>query len=175
VRALVLICGIDGHPLDRVGANVWLRRGAALLMRGFSRGGPLAKAALQTGRLALARELAYLSGGAHRHLCPRDVLDGVFQHTAQMDPRVVGRVVASYFEHSAREVLRRIKVPTLILAGDKDELTPIECAERMQREIRSVGTPAKLVVYPGHSHLVQVERPDDVHAEIERFLSEHAL
>jgi pimeloyl-ACP methyl ester carboxylesterase len=171
VRALILICGTDGHPLDRLGHAAWLRRGAALLMRGFSRGGPLARAALQTGKLAFARELAYLSGGAHREMCPREVLDGVFRHTAQMDPRVVGRVVASYFEHSAREVLPTIKVPTLIMAGDRDELTPIACAERLQKAI----TGSKLVVYPGHSHLVQVERPDDVHREIDRFLDENRL
>jgi len=172
VRALVLICGTDGHPLDRIGGAAWLRQNAARLMRAFARGGPLARAALRTGRLALARELAYLSGGAHRDLCPREVLDGVFAHTAQMDPRVVGRVVASYFEHSARDVLPTIQVPTLIIAGDRDELTPVECAERMEREIRRAGAPVRLVVYPGHSHLVQTERPDDVHAEIDHFLSE---
>jgi pimeloyl-ACP methyl ester carboxylesterase len=169
VKALVLICGTDGHPLDRLGRAAWLRRGAAALMRGFSRGGPLARAALQGGRLALARELAYLSGGAHRDLCPREVLDGVFAHTAAMDPRVAGRVVASYFEHSARDV--EVRVPTLILAGDRDQLTPVECAERMQRAISG----ARLVVYPGHSHLLQVERPDAVHAEVERFFAEHRL
>jgi pimeloyl-ACP methyl ester carboxylesterase len=166
----VLICGVDGHPLDRVGGAAWLRRGAASLMRGFSRGGLLSRTALRAGRLALARELAYLSGGAHRELCPREVLDGVFAHTAAMDPVVAGRVVASYFEHSAREVLPRIEVPTLILAGDRDQLTPVSSAERMQRAIRG----SRLVVYPGHSHLLQVERPDDVHAEIGRFLAESA-
>jgi pimeloyl-ACP methyl ester carboxylesterase len=87
-----------------------------------------------------------------------------------MDPVVAGRVVAAYFEHSAREVLPRIDVPTLILAGDRDQLTPVSSAERMQRAIRG----SRLVVYPGHSHLLQVERPDDVHAEIERFLAETA-
>jgi pimeloyl-ACP methyl ester carboxylesterase len=167
VRALVLMCGVDGHPLDRIGAAAWLRRGAAGMMRGFSRGGALARAALSAGRLALAKELAYLSGGAHRELCPREVLDGVFAHTAAMDPLVAGRVVAAYFEHTAREVLPRIDVPTLILAGDRDQLTPVASAERMQRAIRG----SQLVVYPGHSHLLLVERPDDVHAEIERFLA----
>jgi pimeloyl-ACP methyl ester carboxylesterase len=171
VRALVLICGTDGHPLDRLGRAAWLRRSAAALMRAFSRGGPLARAALQAGRLALARELAYLSGGAHRELCPREVLDGVFAHTAAMDPRVAGRVVASYFEHSARDVLASVRVPTLILAGDRDQLTPVECAQRMQQQIAG----SRLVVYPGHSHLLQVERPDDVHAEIERFFAENHL
>ena len=92
-----------------------------------------------------------------------------------MDPRVAGRVVASYFEHSARDVLPTVRVPTLILAGDRDELTPVECAERMERDLRAAGTPVRLVVYPGHSHLLQVERPDDVHAEIDHFLDDHGL
>ena len=33
----------------------------------------------------------------------------------------------------------------------------------------------ELVIFPGHSHLLQVERPADVHAEIERFLAENHL
>jgi 3-oxoadipate enol-lactonase len=179
VSGLVLICGTDGHPLDRLGGAAWLRRGAAALMRGFARGGRLAQTALGTARLAFARELAYLSGGAHRELCPREVLDAVFAHTAQMDVRVVGRVVASYFEHSARSVLSKVRVPTLILAGDRDELVPVSSAERMAEQIRAAnsfgGAPVRLLVYPGHSHLVQVERPTEVHAEVDRFLAENNL
>jgi pimeloyl-ACP methyl ester carboxylesterase len=171
VRALVLVCGTDGHPLDRLGEGAWLRRFAAGLMRGFAGGGRLASLLLHSGRTRLARQLAYLSGGAHRTECPPEILKGVFDHTAAMDPRVVGRVVASYFEHSARDVLPTVRVPTLILAGDRDELTPVACAERMQRTIQA----ARLIVYPGHSHLVQVERPDDVNAEIASFLDEHSL
>ena len=34
---------------------------------------------------------------------------------------------------------------------------------------------AELVVFRGHSHLVQVEDPDGVHAAIERFLDAHDL
>lgn len=164
--ALVLLCGTDGHPLDRLSAGAWLRRGAGGLLRWFGRGGPAARLFLRAGHSGLGREIAFLSGGAHRDQCPPEVLDRVFGHAASLDPRVVGRLVAAYLEHSARDVLPTIGVPTLILAGDRDQLTPVSCAERMQRSIAG----ARLVVYPGHSHLVQVERPDDVHGEIERFL-----
>jgi pimeloyl-ACP methyl ester carboxylesterase len=34
---------------------------------------------------------------------------------------------------------------------------------------------AKLVVFPGHTHLVQCERPEAVHATIQAFLDEHRL
>jgi 3-oxoadipate enol-lactonase len=119
----------------------------------------------------VARELAYLSGGAHRGSCPPAVLEGLFAHVAALDPELIGNVVAAYLEHSAHDVLPSITVPTLILAGDRDQLTPVATAERMQRAIPN----SELVVFPGHTHLVQVETPDAVHATIEAFLAEHRL
>ena len=62
-------------------------------------------------------------------------------------------------------------MPTLIIAGDRDQLTPVPIAERMQREIPN----SKLVVFPGHSHLVQVEKPAEVHAAIDEFLTASGL
>jgi pimeloyl-ACP methyl ester carboxylesterase len=64
-----------------------------------------------------------------------------------------------------------VTVPTLIIAGDRDQLTPVSIAERMHQAIPN----SRLVVFPGHSHLVQVERPREVHEAIETFLHEHAL
>ena len=41
-----------------------------------------------------ARELAYLSGGAHRAQCPPEVLDGLFAHVGALSPALVGHVTA---------------------------------------------------------------------------------
>jgi pimeloyl-ACP methyl ester carboxylesterase len=172
VRALVLICGTYGHPLDRLSPAPLVRRALALAARAFGRSGLAARAVLAPpARTPLGRELAYLTGGAHRELCPRDLLDDLFAHVAALDPRVVGAVVASYFEHSAEDILARIAVPTLIVAGDRDQLTPVAVAEKMHRLIRG----STLVVFPGHSHLVQVEKPREVHAVIDAFLAAHGL
>ncbi|HRC54578.1 MAG TPA: alpha/beta hydrolase, partial [Kofleriaceae bacterium] len=100
-----------------------------------------------------------------------EVLEGLFAHVAELEPELIGNVVAAYLEHSAEDALPSITVPTLILAGDRDQLTPVSTAERMQRAIAG----SKLVVFPGHTHLVQVEAPDAVHAAIEQFLDEHRL
>jgi 3-oxoadipate enol-lactonase len=67
-------------------------------------------------------------------------------------------------------VLPTITVPTLILAGDRDQLTPVATARRMHRAIPG----SRLVVFPGHTHLVQVEDPPGVHAAIDAFLADHA-
>ena len=169
VRALVLLCGTYGHPLDRVSSSPRVRRAVADAARVFGRTGRLGKAMLALGaRTPLTREIAFRTGGAHRELCPREVLDDLFGHVAGMDPRVVGAVVASYLEHSAADVLTEIAVPTLLIAGDCDQLTPLPVAEKMHRLIRG----SRLVVFPGHSHLVQVEKPRAVHAAVDAFLAE---
>src|SRR5690606_20303055 len=119
----------------------------------------------------LARELAYLTGGAHRDACPAEVLEGLFAHVGGLDPRLLGAITAGYLEHTGWDVLPTITVPTLVIAGDREQPTPAATAERMHRAIPG----SKLVVFPGHSHLVQVEKPHEVHAAIEEFLAAHAL
>jgi dipeptidyl aminopeptidase/acylaminoacyl peptidase len=46
----------------------------------------------------------------------------------------------------------RIKTPTLYMGGDKDFNVPVVGGEQMYEALRSVGTPAKLIVYPGQFH-----------------------
>lgn len=175
VRALVLICGTPGHPLDRISSSSALRQAVSAALRQFGQRRALAAPLLGLLRnrlgVRVVRELAYLSGGAHRASCPPEVLEGLFAHVAQLEPELIGNVVAAYLEHSAQDVLPSITVPTLILAGDRDQLTPVSTAQRMQRAIAG----SKLVVFPGHTHLVQVEAPGAVHAAIEQFLEEHRL
>ena len=175
VRALVLICGTAGRPLDRLSSSSALRRAATGVVRGLAKRRFVAQPLLgflasPTGR-KLACELAFASGGAHRDACPREVLDDLFGHVAALDPALLGEVVAGYLEHDAFDVLPTITVPTLVIAADGDQLTPVAIAERMQRTIPN----SRLVVFNGHSHLVQVERPHEVHAAIDAFLVEHGL
>jgi pimeloyl-ACP methyl ester carboxylesterase len=171
VRALVLICGTYGHPLDRVTSNGRVRAAAAAMVRALGRREGIARRLLPIARTRLVRELAFLTGGAHREHCPPSVLDSLLEHVANLDPRVIGAITASYFEHSAEEVLPTVRVPTLIIAGDKDELTPVARAEHMARTIPN----ARLRVFPGHTHLVQVERPREVHEVIDDFLLANGL
>ncbi len=46
----------------------------------------------------------------------------------------------------------RIKTPTLFMGGDKDFNVPVQGGEQMYQALKSVGTPAELVVYPGEFH-----------------------
>jgi dipeptidyl aminopeptidase/acylaminoacyl peptidase len=46
----------------------------------------------------------------------------------------------------------RIKTPTLFMGGDKDFNVPLQGGEQMYQALKSVGTTAELVVYPGQFH-----------------------
>lgn len=175
VKALVLICGTPGHPLDRVSESAAARRRIVSMIRMLGGSRMVASPVLGFMRskigTRIGREMAYLTGGAKRDACPSEMLESLFRHVGSLDPRVVSAVTAAYLDHDAHDVLPTITVPTLIVAGDKDQLTPVATAERMHREIRR----SRLVVFTGHSHLVQVEKPREVHAEIEGFLRDFTV
>jgi dipeptidyl aminopeptidase/acylaminoacyl peptidase len=54
----------------------------------------------------------------------------------------------------------RIHTPTLFLGGDKDFNVPVNGGEQMYQSLRTLGVPARLVVYPGQHHIFT--RPSDL-------------
>ena len=57
--------------------------------------------------------------------------------------------------HSAREILPTINVPVLIVAGDRDNMTPRILSEEMHKMISG----SSLLVVEGGSHTAPIERP----------------
>lgn len=63
----------------------------------------------------------------------------------------------------------RIKTPTLFMGGDKDFNVPLEGGEQMYQALKSVGTPAELIVYPGQFH--GFTRPSFIKDRYQRWLA----
>ena len=66
------------------------------------------------------------------------------------------------------ENVSTITLPTLILVGDRDVMTPPAFSEALQREILN----SKLVLVPGAGHLVMLEKPREVNQALEAFITE---
>jgi pimeloyl-ACP methyl ester carboxylesterase len=64
-------------------------------------------------------------------------------------------------------VLSRIEVPTLIMAGEDDTITPPSDAERMAKAIRG----ARVVRVPGAAHLANYEKPAAVNLSVGSFVA----
>jgi pimeloyl-ACP methyl ester carboxylesterase len=69
--------------------------------------------------------------------------------------------------HDQTDFLETIFVPTLILVGSEDQLTPPADAELMRREIRG----SRLSIIEGASHLSNLERPIEFNRALLDFLS----
>jgi pimeloyl-ACP methyl ester carboxylesterase len=66
---------------------------------------------------------------------------------------------------SVREVAPYIKVPTLLIAGELDDMTPV----KKERELAKLFPNATLIVIDKVGHLTHYETPDTVRSAIEQF------
>ena len=62
--------------------------------------------------------------------------------------------------------VRKIRLPTLILCGSKDVMTPVKYSRYLSEKISG----ARLVIVTGATHDVSLEKPDEVNKAIEEFL-----
>lgn len=65
--------------------------------------------------------------------------------------------------------LSDIRVPTLLIRGDRDVLTITKIVETLEKNIPG----AKKVIIPGVGHMVNVEKPQEFNSTVLDFLSKH--
>src|SRR5206468_8986660 len=74
----------------------------------------------------------------------------------KIDPRVRLTDLLACQAFDGRELLARIRTPTLVVAGADDQVTPVALAEELARGIRG----ARLEVIPGAGHQAPLEQAD---------------
>ncbi len=99
----------------------------------------------------------------------RDLVERVERIMRRQKPETVeGDLAAMRDRPDAREVLPGIGIPTLVLVGEGDVLTPPADSEAMAAAIPG----ARLVRIPGAGHLTPMERPGAVAAALGEFFGE---
>nr|QRD81026.1 lipolytic protein [uncultured bacterium] len=74
------------------------------------------------------------------------------------------RTLAAHARYPALAALRRI--PTLVIVGEKDAITPVAHSEEIVRRLRD----AEFVTVPGSGHMVMLEHSDEVNRALFDFL-----
>jgi pimeloyl-ACP methyl ester carboxylesterase len=87
--------------------------------------------------------------------------------SAFSDRRVVLEAFRASVAHNVSEYAARIPEPTLLVAAEKDDITPLSAQHRLQ----TVFPDARLVVIPGVGHLIHYETPAEAARAIEEFLA----
>lgn len=89
------------------------------------------------------------------------------EHFVSRDPLVMFKFIESMRDSSAADVLPTVRVPTLILAGDRDPFTPLAVQRRMHELIPE----SEILVYEGGHHTLPLEFPDDINQAIDDFVA----
>jgi pimeloyl-ACP methyl ester carboxylesterase len=80
---------------------------------------------------------------------------------------VKGCLLAMAARTDTSSVLDTVQVPTLLLVGEQDTITPPEVMQTMHDKIKD----SEIVTIPGAGHMTTIENPEVVTQSIEEFLS----
>ncbi len=116
----------------------------------------------QMSELAAARTPVLLAPGASE-----DLHQEVRETMARIDPEAFRNGAEAVWLADQRERVAAIAVPTLILVGDQDTVTPPELSRDLAESIPG----AELHILAGAGHLANIERPVDFNRLVEEFVA----
>lgn len=123
--------------------------------------------ALTAGPSAIADEMIPMILGATTRARRPDVVSEVRSFIeAQPGETIADGLRAMMERPDSAPVLDNVSVPTTIIVGDEDTITPPSDAEFMHQRIRE----SSLAVIPGAGHMANLEAPDAFDAAVRAFL-----
>lgn len=170
-QAIVAFCGVDGKPFDSLFNSVRLRAQVPRFITLLERmGGPQKRLMdwfLQKPWGFTAMKKVGMIGAT----CSEEVFSVVSREFANMDFEVYYRTLGYLGKHDASDLLKRIHKPVLVVFGDKDSMTPVSRAVRMDKNLPN----SELMIIPSGTHYLPIEFPDWVNLRVEKFLASRGL
>lgn len=116
----------------------------------------------------IALQISALAGGFNLNLTSVKDLEIYGKGVASVALDVFLALFEQMLSYNGTSVLDRINVPTLIIGGSKDTVTPVTFQQTLHKKIKG----SELVLVPYGSHCTQLDLPDFVNLKIEKFLHE---
>jgi pimeloyl-ACP methyl ester carboxylesterase len=172
VQALIPMLGAAGKVFSSFLGGPLLEPAFRLLIELGASNAQLAEKALQAViALPGVWEAVKALGVVHPDLCPKEAFEPYFEHLAALDLRGYFALARDLLSHDASDLLEQIRVPVLVVAGERDLFTPLQRSREMASRIPG----AELLVLREGSHAAMVEQPELVALSVEKFLRAHAL
>ena len=96
-----------------------------------------------------------------------DLVEEAREMMLQAGREVLYRDMYACSVYSGKDDLKAIGVPTLVVCGEKDVMTPVTLSQEL---VENIGD-ARLQVVPGAGHMVQLEAPGELAEAVRGFLS----
>ncbi len=166
---------LAGHSMGgAVVQRYGLRYGAgikALVLIGTGARLKLRPDLLKAARDMVAGKLAWRDYLEERHgTTIPEVRQAIIEERMQIGPAVMLNDLLACNEFDVVAEVHTVKLPTLVICGRNDELTPVKYAHYLTSQIKG----SREVIVPGAAHWVLAEKPKEVNQAIESFLSELA-
>ncbi len=168
VRALVLMCGSFGNVTTTFHGVPILDMILPKLVAVAEKNPELVRAVWSRIPSEMALRLALRLGEIDPQRARAEDFMPYLKHMTHVDFPMFLRMVRAAGEHTAEDLLPHIRVPTLIVAGEKDTFTPAYLAEAMAKAIPG----AELLMLTGGSHVAPLEQHEIVAARVSAFLRE---
>jgi pimeloyl-ACP methyl ester carboxylesterase len=171
VRALVSVLG-SARGGDALAVRSGITPVLTLLLEVGSRNAELAQNVLRTVvRMPGVWQAIRAVRSVHPDLSPREDFEAFVEHLRQLDLRALFALARDLLSHDASATLAEVRVPTLIVAGERDLFTPV--AE--SRDLASRIPGAELLVVRGGTHAALLEQPELIALSVEKFLRENGV
>ncbi len=169
-RCLVLLNGTSGRPLDTVSPLPGMKTVLPSLVDLARRGHAIASQVTRKAA-SLPEALGWLKAmGVMGESLDDAVFAELVQGFGSLDMEAYFHNLRALGEHDASDVLATIDVPTLVISGDRDAMTPPSLAKEIARQIPG----AEIYVVRGGTHYTAVEFPELVSLRLEKFLTKAA-
>lgn len=120
---------------------------------------------LRQSKMAAEEWVPEFTRGAVSDSCPDEVRAELVMIASDFHP-VGFRVMSRGSYPDCSDILRTIRVPTMLLWGDDDKRSPLGCGEAMRDSIPG----SRLVVIPSAGHLSNMEQPELFNAAVRDFV-----
>jgi len=171
VRALVLLCGSFGNVTSTFHGVPVLELILPKLLDLAEKAPDVVRAIWSRLPPRLALKIALKVGEIDpERVHPEDVLP-YLSHMTDVDFPMFLRMLRAAGDHTASDLLARIDVPVLVVAGERDTFTPPFLATAMTEAMPH----GELLMVPRGTHVTPIERPELVNARIEEFLKARVL
>uniref|UniRef100_A0A7C4FFS1 Alpha/beta hydrolase n=1 Tax=Thermofilum pendens TaxID=2269 RepID=A0A7C4FFS1_THEPE len=97
---------------------------------------------------------------------PQELKRDIYRIISRTDKRVYIQSAETATERSYRDIMASLEVPTLLISGELDYISPPEVVEEMSQLIRN----SQKVVLKGVGHMPHRENPDEYNSIVLKFL-----
>ena len=168
-RALIAINGTSGRPFSTICGTSLFEPGIPPILRvmreHWEKARFLGPMAVESPWFLTSLKAVGLAGPT----LDEAIFRKVARSFVQLDMGVYSHILEALGEHDASDILQSIPVPTLVIAGQRDAMTPTSASEHMVTQIPT----AELCVVPASTHYCPIEFPELVHLRIDKFLKDH--